>query len=54
VGDVLVIFLGGKFPYVVRSNGDGTYRFIGDAYVHGIMYGEFTKKEPRVEDFALR
>ena len=45
VVDVLIIFRGGKFPSVVRGNGDGTYRFIGDAYVHGIMYGQFTEKE---------
>lgn len=54
VGDVLAIFLGGSFPYVVRGNGDGTYKFIGDAYVHGIMYGEFTENEPRIEEFVLR
>jgi hypothetical protein len=54
VGDVLVIFLGGKFPYVVRGNGDGTYKFTGDAYAHGIMYGGFTENELRIEEFVLR
>jgi len=54
VGDVLAIFLCGKFPYVVRGDGDGTYKFIGDAYVHGIMYGEFTENGPRIEEFILR
>jgi hypothetical protein len=39
VRDVLAIFTSGKFPYVVRGNGDGTYKFIGDAYMDGIMYG---------------
>jgi len=54
VGDMIVIFLGGKFPYVVRGNGDGTYRFIGEAYIHGIMYGEFMENAPGVVDFVLR
>lgn len=53
VGDAPVIFYGGKFPYVVRGGGDGTYTFIGDAYVHGIMYGEFLDTKPRVEVFDL-
>jgi len=54
VGDVLVILRGGKFPYVLRGNGDDTYGFVGDAYVHGIMYGEFVEEEPSVEEFILR
>jgi hypothetical protein len=33
----------------------GTYVFIGDAYVHGIMYGEFVKEEisTRVSDVQI-
>jgi hypothetical protein len=54
VGDVLVVFRGGKFPYVLRDSGDGTYRFVGDAYVHGIMYREFVEKDSSVEEFVLR
>jgi hypothetical protein len=43
-GDITVIFLGGKFPYIIRENDDGTFRLIGEAYVHGIMYGEFMER----------
>jgi Heterokaryon incompatibility protein (HET) len=39
--DVVVLFAGAKFPYVLRRNGDETFEFVGEAYVHGIMYGEF-------------
>lgn len=40
VGNVMVIFQGGQFPYLLRANGDSTYRLLGAMYVHGIMYGE--------------
>jgi len=53
-GDVVVIFRGAKFPYVLRRNGDGTYRFLGEAYVHGIMYGEYLECPREEETFVLR
>jgi hypothetical protein len=53
VGDVLVLFSGAKFPYVVRKKDDATYTFVGEAYVHGIMYGEFMKGEVKAKSFTL-
>ncbi|KAJ3480000.1 hypothetical protein NLG97_g8173 [Lecanicillium saksenae] len=53
VGDVVCIFYGGKTPYVIRPTGIGTYSLIGEAYVHGIMYGEFLKGDPPSEAFTL-
>lgn len=38
VGDSIVILGGGARPYIIRSNGE-RWRLIGNAYVHGIMYG---------------
>ena len=38
VGDSLVIFKGGARPYVIRRVQKG-WRIIGNAYIHGIMYG---------------
>ncbi|OTB09503.1 hypothetical protein M426DRAFT_256644 [Hypoxylon sp. CI-4A] len=38
--DIIVILFGGKVPYVVRDRGDGTYSFIGECYVPGLMAGE--------------
>ena len=32
VGDQLCVFAGCPFPFVVRSNNDGTYKLLGDAY----------------------
>lgn len=51
-GDVVAVMPGGKVPYILRQrsesekpynsahNDDDThrYRFLGDAYIHGIMY----------------
>jgi hypothetical protein len=52
-GDTIVIFLGGKFPYILRDNGDGTFKFIGEAYVHGIMFGEFMDGYVDMQQFVL-
>ncbi|QDS72198.1 hypothetical protein FKW77_005148 [Venturia effusa] len=40
VGDKLCIFEGSGTPFVLRERPDGFYEVIGDAYIHGIMYGE--------------
>lgn len=48
-GDMIVIFAGGEFPYVIREHPDpagglsGTLQLVGEAYVHGVMYGELLK-----------
>lgn len=39
-GDCVVLFTGAPSPFVVRSGGGGCYAVIGDAYMHGIAYGE--------------
>ena len=53
VGDVIALFENAKFPYVVRSKADGTYTFIGEAYVHGIMYGEYVKGKDGGDDSRI-
>jgi hypothetical protein len=52
-GDLIVIFFGGKFPYIIRRNNDGRFAFIGEAYVHGIMYGEFMETKVQSDEFVL-
>lgn len=40
-GDKICILQGGKAPVILRGTGeDGPYKFIGEAYVHGVMHGE--------------
>ncbi|KAF8848188.1 HET-domain-containing protein [Acephala macrosclerotiorum] len=38
-GDIVTLLYGGKFCYILREVGDH-YIFVGDAYLHGVMYGE--------------
>ncbi|KAI1291434.1 heterokaryon incompatibility protein-domain-containing protein [Xylaria venustula] len=38
-GDKLALLQGGRVPVVLRQDVDG-YRLMGEAYVHGAMYGE--------------
>ena len=40
-GDEIWIVHGSKTPYVLRKRSDGVYEFIGEAYIHGLMHGEF-------------
>jgi Heterokaryon incompatibility protein (HET) len=50
----LVGFLGGKSAHDLRSTDKkGAFSLIGEAYVHGIMYGEFMKSNPDIQSFTL-
>lgn len=39
-GDVVCVILGARTSFVIRPEHGGTYRFVGEAYVHGLMNGE--------------
>jgi hypothetical protein len=51
-GDKVVIFQGGKTPYILREKA-GVHELIGEAYVHGVMYGEFMTEEVPITEFHL-
>jgi hypothetical protein len=40
VGDQIWILAGKSTPVILRSLENGYFRFVGEAYVHGIMHGE--------------
>jgi hypothetical protein len=46
-GDVIVVLMGGRVPYILRPRGEGKYFFLGEAYCHGIMDGEITTKRKK-------
>ncbi|KAI0203287.1 heterokaryon incompatibility protein-domain-containing protein [Astrocystis sublimbata] len=46
-GDRLALLHGGKVPVVLRENVDG-YQFVGEAYLHGAMYGEMMDAQESV------
>jgi len=48
IGDEVRIFYSGKVPFVIRPlSGDNIvfYYFIGDFYMHGVMYREVLENE---------
>ncbi|KAI1370372.1 heterokaryon incompatibility protein-domain-containing protein [Hypoxylon crocopeplum] len=55
-GDIVCIFLGGKIPYVIRRVEDDPeiYVLVGEAYVHGIMKGEFVRSDSEIVHIMLR
>ena len=53
-GNVVIIFPGAKFPYVLKRYDDGAYELIGEAFVHGIMYGELAFTDDELKEFLLR
>lgn len=40
IDDRVCLLQGSTVPFVVRSNDDGSWRVVGESYVHGAMYGE--------------
>jgi hypothetical protein len=39
-GDVVCVIMGARTPFEIRPEAGGTFRFVGEAYVHGLMHGE--------------
>ena len=56
-GDIVAIFKGAKFPYVLRKKANGKHagkwELVSEAYVHGIMRGEFMGRNPQFMPFEL-
>lgn len=53
-GDLVCILFGGITPYLLRPDQEGAYTIVGEAYVHGIMYGELFKGDTASESFLLK
>jgi hypothetical protein len=53
-GDQIVIFLGGKAAYCIREKSYSDFELVGEAFVHGLMYGEFIDEKSPIEEFTLR
>ncbi|KAH6716433.1 heterokaryon incompatibility protein-domain-containing protein, partial [Leptodontidium sp. MPI-SDFR-AT-0119] len=51
--DIVCIIFGAQVPYVLRPDGKGQYRLVGEAYIHGIMDGEFMEKKTVTVEFPL-
>jgi hypothetical protein len=53
IGDIIIIIFGATVPFVVRELDGGKVQLIGEAFVHGIMDGEFLKVGRASETFCL-
>ena len=53
-GDEVWLLRGAVVPFVLRRAEEGTYRLVGEAYVHGAMYGEMMTEETRASFHQIR
>jgi hypothetical protein len=52
-GDQVAIFYGCKYPFLLRECCDGTYKIVGDCYIHGLMDGEALADEFEEMEFII-
>ena len=52
--DSIAVFYGEDVPFVIRKAQNGVWRLIGDAYVHGVMYGRAEEEWDSVMDDIAR
>lgn len=52
-GDTIIIIFGTVQPFVVRNVGKDRWELIGEAYVYGLMDGEFMQGNFQTEEFPL-
>ena len=45
-GDEIYIPLGSHVPFILRRADQGFHKLVGEAYVHGVMYGELSDTSP--------
>jgi hypothetical protein len=50
---LVVVLFGLDMPFVLRPATNGQYWIIGEAYVYGIMDGEFMDRHPPAENFTI-
>ncbi|VUC25526.1 unnamed protein product [Clonostachys rosea] len=53
VGDIVTLIWGVYSPIILRQRADGGFYFRGDAYLDGIMQGEFIATCPAHEEFSI-
>jgi hypothetical protein len=51
-GDIIVVLIGARVPYVLRTRGEERMFFLGEAYCDGIMDGEIITRQ-NTQNFVL-
>lgn len=54
VGDVIFIFNGAVVPFTLRPISDGTYLWVGESWVSGVMNGEILKSNVKPQRVRIR
>jgi hypothetical protein len=52
-GDLVAILYDCKYLFLLREAGDGTYKIVGDCYIHGLMDGEALGDDFQEEELVL-
>ena len=52
-GDLVCILLGSEVPLVLRQSKTGKYTLVGDAYLYGVMHGEYMEDNPAIDVFEI-
>lgn len=52
-GDCICVILGSPVPYILRASTEGKFVLIGEAYVHGIMDGEWMDHDHAPSTFFI-
>jgi hypothetical protein len=52
-GDVVAILYGAKVPYILREMKGGFFKFICEAFIDGIMYGNVLKEDREIINFKV-
>jgi hypothetical protein len=55
-GQLVCVLRGGNVPFILSQRGDGYFELGGEAYVHGIMDGEFVRQARKedLKEFKIR
>jgi hypothetical protein len=52
-GDLVVALFGTSVPFLLRLSGKDCYEIVGDAYIHGFMFGEGVERDEDGQIFSL-
>jgi hypothetical protein len=50
------VLRGGNVPFILNQREDGYFEVVGEAYVHGIMDGEYVRdaQKEELKEFRIR
>ena len=52
-GDVVVVLIGSRVPFVLRPSDVGKFFLVGEAYCHGVMDGEILGTGAQAKFFLI-